>query len=186
MTEEAAGKPAARHRAQPAGTAAAPGRPPGTAPAQAAPATGMAQQAAAGTAAPAPPDDPQELQQEINRTREQLGQTVEALAAKTDVKARAQDKAAQLTGRLKGQAAQARQQAAERAARMQRQLAGKTAIPRRQAAAAAGKISAVTPGPVRRAVTKAAAAARQHRVPLAAATGAALAVCLVIARRGRR
>jgi hypothetical protein len=43
----------------------------------------------ANTAQPAPPADREELTVEIERTREQLGQTVEALVAKTDVKARA-------------------------------------------------------------------------------------------------
>src|SRR6266536_29151 len=41
-------------------------------------------------AAPAAPGDPQELEREIERTREQLGETVELLAAKADVKRRAQ------------------------------------------------------------------------------------------------
>jgi 2C-methyl-D-erythritol 2,4-cyclodiphosphate synthase len=41
------------------------------------------------------PDDQQELEKEIEQTREQLGQTVEALAAKVDVKARAQEKLGQ-------------------------------------------------------------------------------------------
>jgi ribosome-binding protein aMBF1 (putative translation factor) len=36
--------------------------------------------------------DPEQLQQEIERTREQLGETVEALAEKTDVKAQAKRK----------------------------------------------------------------------------------------------
>ena len=35
---------------------------------------------------------PEEIQADIERTREQVGDTVEALAAKTDVKARAQEK----------------------------------------------------------------------------------------------
>jgi hypothetical protein len=51
-------------------------------------------------------DDQQELEKEIEQTREQLGQTVEALAAKVDVKARAQEKLGQLTA----QASQAGQQ----------------------------------------------------------------------------
>ena len=67
-------------------------------------------------AAPGPPDDPQGLQQEIERTREHLGETVEALMAKVDVKARAQDEAGRLIGRLKARVVQARQQAAARAA----------------------------------------------------------------------
>jgi hypothetical protein len=35
------------------------------------------------------PRGPEEIREEIERTREELGETVEALAAKTDVKARA-------------------------------------------------------------------------------------------------
>ena len=49
----------------------------------------------------APPDNPDELVEEINRTREELGNTVEALAAKVDVKARAQQKATEVSGELK-------------------------------------------------------------------------------------
>jgi uncharacterized protein DUF3618 len=39
----------------------------------------------------AAPDNPEALRQEIARTRTELGETVEALAAKADVKARAQE-----------------------------------------------------------------------------------------------
>jgi ElaB/YqjD/DUF883 family membrane-anchored ribosome-binding protein len=52
-------------------------------------------------------DDQQELEKEIEQTREQLGQTVEALAAKVDVKTRAQQELGQLTARLKGKATEA-------------------------------------------------------------------------------
>ncbi len=107
--------------------------------------------------APGPADDPQELQEEIERTREHLGQTVEALMAKVDVKARAQDEASRLIGRLKARAVQARQQAAARAAEARRQAAG---------------ISKVTPEPVKQAAGNAAATARQRRTPLLAAIGA--------------
>ena len=55
------------------------------------------------------PDDQQELEKEIEQTRERLGETVEALAAKADVKARAQEKLGQLTARLKGKATEAGQ-----------------------------------------------------------------------------
>jgi Protein of unknown function (DUF3618) len=41
---------------------------------------------------------------EIERTREQLGETVEALAAKADVKGRAQHRVAEVTGNLRGKA----------------------------------------------------------------------------------
>jgi ElaB/YqjD/DUF883 family membrane-anchored ribosome-binding protein len=49
-------------------------------------------------AAPAgpPPDDPQQLRSEIEETRQELGDTVAALAEKTDVKARARDKVAEV------------------------------------------------------------------------------------------
>jgi ElaB/YqjD/DUF883 family membrane-anchored ribosome-binding protein len=47
----------------------------------------------AGTS-PALPDDPQALRVEIERTRQDLGDTVAALAEKTDVKARAKEKVA--------------------------------------------------------------------------------------------
>jgi ElaB/YqjD/DUF883 family membrane-anchored ribosome-binding protein len=42
------------------------------------------------------PDDPQQLRADIERTREDLGDTVAALAEKTDVKARARDKVSEV------------------------------------------------------------------------------------------
>jgi hypothetical protein len=51
----------------------------------------------------------QELQQDIERTRQRLGETVNELAAKADVKTRAIQKAAE----ARRQAAEMRQQAAE-------------------------------------------------------------------------
>jgi Protein of unknown function (DUF3618) len=59
-------------------------------------------------------DNPRQLEAEIERTRERLGETVEALAAKADVKARAQHKVSELTGRLKSKADQAKQQITQR------------------------------------------------------------------------
>lgn len=59
-------------------------------------------------------DDSHQLEAEIERTREQLGETVEALAAKVDVKARAQRKAGQLTGQLKSKVDQAKKQIMQR------------------------------------------------------------------------
>jgi ElaB/YqjD/DUF883 family membrane-anchored ribosome-binding protein len=56
------------------------------------------------------PDGQQELEKEIEQTRERLGETVEALAAKVDVQARAQEKLGQLTARLKGKATEATRQ----------------------------------------------------------------------------
>jgi hypothetical protein len=43
----------------------------------------------------------EELQQEIEQTRQRLGQTVDELAAKTDVKARVRAKATEVSGRVR-------------------------------------------------------------------------------------
>lgn len=61
--------------------------------------------AGAGTAGP---DSEAELREDIARTREQLGDTVEALAAKTDIKARAQQKAAETVTQVRQQTEQLR------------------------------------------------------------------------------
>jgi hypothetical protein len=199
-TQEPAGRPGARHQPASAEYDAEPGGSPEAGPRETAVPAAVAGQDVSAAAA-APPADPQQLAEEIERTREQLGETVEQLAAKADVKARAQDKASQLTGRLKGKAGQARQQAAATAGQVQRQLAGKTTGPRQkvlsvsepvqdqvreQAATAAARISKVTPEPVRRAAAKAAVTARQRRVTLAAAIGAGVLAWMVIARWRRR
>jgi ElaB/YqjD/DUF883 family membrane-anchored ribosome-binding protein len=42
------------------------------------------------------PDDPEQLRADIERTREDLGDTVAALAEKSDVKARARDKVSEV------------------------------------------------------------------------------------------
>jgi Protein of unknown function (DUF3618) len=151
-----------------------------------------------------PPDGQQALQEEIERTREHLGQTVEALVAKVDVKARAQDEAGRLVGRLKATAIQARTGATARVALARQQAGDKTAVPRQRAAsirdgvagqagppaaAAAAGISKVTPESVKRAAGNVAGTARQRRAPLAAAIGAVAAILvgwLLIKRRGQR
>jgi len=49
---------------------------------------------------------PEEIQREIEQTREHLGQTVEELAAKADVKTRAQAKVADVKARARVRAAE--------------------------------------------------------------------------------
>jgi Protein of unknown function (DUF3618) len=56
-----------------------------------------------------PQKDPRQLEQEIERTREQLGETVQELVARVDVKSRAQAKANEISGRVKSQTVQARE-----------------------------------------------------------------------------
>jgi Protein of unknown function (DUF3618) len=81
-----------------------------------------------------------DLQQDIERTRASLGETVEQLAAKADVKAQAKAKAADLAGRVKTKAAQARQQAASQAG----QTATKVMAQRQKAAVVGGSAVSLT------------------------------------------
>jgi Protein of unknown function (DUF3618) len=190
-TSGQARKPAEQHSAE---ADASPG---GDLPPDAATAARTPENATQADAGAAAPDDAQQLQQEIERTREQLGETVEQLAAKADVKARAHDKAAELSGRTKSKASQARKEAAARAGSVRSQLAGKTGAARQKAisaaaegkgqlqarvAAAAKPVWEVTPEPVQQAVAKGASTARQRRVPLAAAAAALILGYLAIRR----
>ena len=91
---------------------------------------------------PATGDDGQLLRQEIEQTREHLGQTVEQLVAKVDVKQRAQARVAELTGQAKSMAGQAKSVAArqrERAVPIVRQRA----VPLTAATATAALIAAL-------------------------------------------
>jgi len=54
-----------------------------------------------------------ELREDIEQTRQQLGQTAEALAAKADVKARTKQKVSQVKEQAAARATQAREQAAD-------------------------------------------------------------------------
>jgi hypothetical protein len=105
--------------------------------------------------------DTEALRNEIRQTRAELGETIQALAARADVKARLKESAAQTRARLMEQAARKTEQV--------RQQAG-------QAAAAA-----------RASMQDANAAARRNPAPWAAIAGGAVAVVLVIlVIRGRR
>jgi len=126
---------------------------------------------------------------------EQLGDTVQQLAARTDVKARARHKAADLTQKVKGKASQTQAQAAASAGNARSQVAEKTEAARQHAMSAvnAGKdqlqaraaavgtpVRKATPEPVRQAVAKGASTIRQRRAPLALAASALVAACLAV------
>ncbi len=154
------------------------------------------------------PDDPEQLKQDIERTREQLGETVEALVAKTDVKAQARERAGQLTQTLKEKTAQAKEQTTARVGQARGQLAGKTADAKSaaqqkagaldpaknqlqaRAAAVGGAVRNATPEPVQRTaqqVTQRVSAVATPRQGLIAAAGAvALVVGFIVIRRRRR
>jgi hypothetical protein len=60
----------------------------------------------------APPDGIQALTEQIKRTREDVGETVAALAARADIKAGAQEKAGEVAGRLRDTAGEVKEQLA--------------------------------------------------------------------------
>ncbi len=161
-----------------------------------------------GSSAPghAEPDDPQALVDEINRTRAELGDTVEALAARVDVKARAQQRAAEVSAQAKGRL----QELAGRAGELASGVTGKAGQARETAlsssktvlgtsqpaasqltgrAAQAGTAAwNAAPVPVRQGARRVARTAGQHRVPVAVAAGAGavlVAGWLVLRRRHR-
>jgi hypothetical protein len=122
-------------------------------------------------------EDEAKLKQEIERTREQLGATVDELAAKADVKSRLRNKIAELARPMKGQAARAR--SAAQASPTAERLATNSATMRQKAAALGGQartelksrsapVRDATPQPVREAVAKGASTARQRPAWLAA------------------
>jgi 2-phospho-L-lactate transferase/gluconeogenesis factor (CofD/UPF0052 family) len=87
--------------------------------------------------------DTQRLRDEIERTREHLGATVDQLVARVDVKSRARAEAAELTARLRRAGAQARQAApgyARQAMAQGSQAARQQALP---LSVAAGILAAV-------------------------------------------
>lgn len=68
--------------------------------------------------------DPEVLREEIRRTRVELSHTLEALAAKADVKARLRESTDQARQRMRVQAAQTRQRLREQAAQASSRMRG--------------------------------------------------------------
>ena len=106
----------------------------------------------------APPDNPEALVEEINRTREELGNTVEALAAKVDVKARAQQKATEVSGQLKDKVRDVTQGLSGKAGQLKGEVTDRAAGAR-QAAAENGKTVLGTGQPVTQTIASRAAQA---------------------------
>jgi hypothetical protein len=149
----------------------------------------------------APTADPKQLEAEIERTREQLCETMQELAARVDVKSRTRAKAAEVSGRMKSSTARARRNATDRAGNLRSQVASKTVAARQKVASAgagqrdqlrnqAAKVGApvweATPEQVRRAVTKGANGARERWVPIALAAGVLIAGCLAVRQWSKR
>jgi len=151
--------------------------------------TGVSSPAGIGSAS-ASPDDAEELKAKIEQTREQLGRTVEQLAAKTDVKARAQAKVTDLTQRAKDTTSRLRRQAAVRADSARSQLAAYSASVRQSAAsvgdAGRDRLPSQVSASLKQAVTKGTEGARKHRAPLIIAVGVLVVGAIVVRRWTRR
>ena len=137
------------------------------------------------------PGDEQALAQEIGQTREELGETVAALAAKADVKARAAQKVHELTGRLTSKVSDIGERASGRAGQARGTLTGQAERGRTLLAAApsAGQQvreqSASGVGPARQAGQRVASTVRRYPLPTAL-FAAALLLAIVAAAGGRR
>jgi hypothetical protein len=150
----------------------------------------------------APPDDLRQVEAEIERIRDELGATVQELAARVDVKTRARAKAAEVSSRVKTNTAQARTNATARAGNVRSQVAGTTVAARQKAISAGGAgrhqlqtraatvgtpVWRATPEQVRAVVTKGANGARERWMPLAIGAGVLTVGCLALRQLlGRR
>jgi FtsZ-interacting cell division protein ZipA len=121
---------------------------------------------------------PDELREQARATREELAHTVEALAAKADVKAQGRQKAAETKAHARQKAAETKAHARQKAAEAKHQVHDTTA----HALQAARDR---TPEPVREKATHAATAANEHRGLVLAALAAAAAVVTVLLCRKR-
>ncbi len=119
----------------------------------------------------APPDNPDALVEEINRTREDLGNTVEALAAKVNVKARAQQKATEVSGQLKSRVRDVTQGLSGKADQLKGEVTDRAAGAR-QAVAGNGKTVLGSGQPVTKTIAGRAAQAGATAQSAAAQAGA--------------
>ncbi|MFC6022862.1 DUF3618 domain-containing protein [Plantactinospora solaniradicis] len=154
---------------------------------------------------PSAGSDPNQTRRDIEQTRAELGDTVAALTAKTDVKARTRSKATSAVGGLGQRVSQAGQSAKTKATQLPRTL-GQTAAQRvrpvaqkarqitaavrgavKAGAAATDKAESTLVGSARAATTKIGNSVRAKPAPvLAAAVGAAALAILVLRRRRLR
>lgn len=128
-----------------------------------------------------------ELRAKVEQTRHDLGETVEALAAKADVKARAQDKAVAIKGQTATKAAELGEQAMAKATEAAHVLQDK--VPdqvKEKAATATGQVKAVAGQATEVWQDKAPEQVRKNRTAFLAASGATLLVTYVLVRRRRR
>ena len=140
-----------------------------------------------------PPDDKQQLEEEIAATRERLGNTVEELVAKLDVKSQARAQVTRLKDRVTGTARQAGAQAAAQSGKLREQLndtaakaKGKAADTAGQARGQAASAASSVPEPARRAATTGASVAKKRPVQIGAALGVLIAAIVAVLLRRKR
>ncbi|MFH9298239.1 DUF3618 domain-containing protein [Streptomyces sp. NPDC017520] len=138
---------------------------------------------------------PEELREQVERTRDRLGQTVEALAAKADLRGQAKNKAALVkeraavkagtaSGRMRHLTEQAAQRVKDGTPDAVLEETARVTAQLRERTARAGQYAAVkAPEPLRERAERAATAVRAHRAPLLA--GSALLVAFLLVRRSR-
>jgi ElaB/YqjD/DUF883 family membrane-anchored ribosome-binding protein len=140
------------------------------------------------------------LRADIERTRDQLGETVGALAAKADVKGRAQQKVSEISGWLAGPLAASKERVAEagktvagRAAAAGGTAGTVTGAVQQQATGLAGNASAAIskgtqnlPEPARKAVDQASSFVSRNRAPLTAALAGLIGLIVIRRRRTPR
>ncbi|MBK6014055.1 DUF3618 domain-containing protein [Streptomyces sp. MBT53] len=136
-----------------------------------------------------PHDEPtaantEELREQVEQTRHELGDTVQSLADKADVKRRAQEKAAALKEQTTAKTAELTDQAKAKAAEASHMLQDK--VPdtvKEKAAVAAGQVRTAASQAEQVWQDKAPEPVRNNRTPLIAAGVALLAVYVLLRRK---
>ncbi|MFI6269848.1 DUF3618 domain-containing protein [Micromonospora zamorensis] len=152
---------------------------------------------------PSGSSNPDQTRRDIQQTRAELGETVAALTAKTDVKTRARTKTTSAVGGLRQRVTQAGQSAKTRATQLAHTMSQKasqraTSVKQdsqhtigtvrgslRAGAQTTGKAESTLITSARTATTKIGSLVRTKSVPALAATGTAAALAIIAYRRRR-
>ncbi|MER7520687.1 DUF3618 domain-containing protein [Streptomyces sp. NPDC126499] len=128
----------------------------------------------------------EELREQVERTRAELGRTVEALAAQADVKARVKGKAAEVKEEAAVRAHEVKAKASDLAHRAQDKLPDTVRDTASAQAARAGRLwDEKAPEPVRQKAAQGTRAARDHRALLLATVVAGAVVVWRVRRHGK-
>jgi cell division septum initiation protein DivIVA len=121
------------------------------------------------------------LQRDVERTRRELGETVEALAHKVDVPGRVKEQAQETAGRVKEQAQETAVRVKEQAQETAERVKEQAQETRQRLTAATDEAIGSLPEPVAEQVEK----ARRHPGAIAAALIALIVAIWAISRRNR-